>query len=73
MKEQKVGYHILLFGYDSVLGIMNRYDPFVLRRSQMKGRSRVQDFSMIEIQGLTALIKANRSQIVKLSLGTVCS
>ena len=39
----------------------------------MKGRSLVQDLSMIEIEGLNAPVMANQSQIVKLSLRTRCS
>lgn len=39
----------------------------------MKGRSLVQDLSMIEIEESIAPVMANQSQIVKLFLRTRCS
>lgn len=73
MLEQRVEFHILLFEYDSALRMPNCWDPVVSRDSQMKEQSRVQDWSMIEIQGSNAPNQASRSQIVILFLRTKCS
>ncbi len=73
MIGKRVGPHILLFRNDSTLRMLYCCDPYVLIDSQKKGQNWVQDLSMIKIQGSTAPIKANQSQIVKLFLVTKCS
>jgi len=73
MIGKRVGPHILLFRNDSTLRMLYCCDPNVLIDSQTKGQNRVQDLTMIKIQGSTEPIKANQSRIVKLFLVTKCS
>ncbi len=73
MIGKRVEIHIVLFRNDKTSRMMHCCDPIVWIDSQTKGQNRVQDLSKINIQGSTALIKANWSRIIKLFLVTICS